>query len=162
MNIVFKNGQINPKYAQASQLIQACNENVREKQQALLEEYHLDQLKGYKIDEDRGSLKFILNDESTLEFEVIPLGVWNSKSNQWMWSSATANDGAIFFARSSALKKLQDVIVSKDFSEPVISCDGQSSQIFSCIATEYLGGIGRFVAPEGDFRLHFALMKHLG
>ena len=50
MNIVFKNGQINPKYAQASQLIQACSENVREKQQALLEEYHLDQLKGYKID----------------------------------------------------------------------------------------------------------------
>ena len=30
MNIVFKNGQINPKYAQASQLIQACSENVRE------------------------------------------------------------------------------------------------------------------------------------
>lgn len=162
MNLVFKNGKINPKYEKPSQLIQACIENLTEKQKALVESYHLDQLKAFAPDEEKGTLCFALQNGDMVEFDVTPVGIWNSKTNQWVWSWSSGDDNNIFCGRASALKGLQEVIIAPDFSEAVISCDAHNSQILSCVATEFLGGIGRFVAPEGDFRMHFALMKQHG
>lgn len=160
MNPVFKNGKLNPIITKPSQLVQLCMENVEEKQKKLLKKYKLDQLKAYGIDEEHGTLRFILKDDSQLEFEVVPVGVWNSKENQWIWAWANASmSGAVLYAKSAALKGLSDIIESEDFTESVISCDGNKSQMISVIATEYMGGIGRFVAPQDDFRLHFILLK---
>ena len=159
MTPIFKNGKLNPKITKPSQLLQLCMENVQEKQTLLLKKYHLDQLKAYGIDEEKGTLRFITSDDSSYEFDAVPVGVWNSKENQWIWGWANSGSGAVLYARSAALKGLQDIIEANDFSQPVISCDGHRSQAFSCIATEYLEGCGRFVAPQGDFRLHFVLLK---
>ena len=67
--------------------------------------------------------------------------------------------GVNLYAKSAALKGLSEIINSTDFTEPVIDCDAHKSQMISVIATEYIGGIGRFIAPQGDFRLHFILLK---
>ncbi len=159
MHLIFKNGKLAPNITQTSQLVQLCIENVTELQNALLKEYHLDQLKGYAIDEDNGLLRFKLKDDSRIDFEVAPIGVWNANTQQWVWSWANSDNGAILYARAAALRGLSNIIDSTDFTEPVITCDAHRSQMISCMAVEYLGGIGRFVAPQSDFRLHFALMK---
>lgn len=159
MHLIFKNGKLNPKITKPSQLVQLCMENMNEKQTDLLKKYQLDQLKGYTIVEEQGLLRFLLKDDSQIDFEVVPVGVWNASTEQWAWSWANSDNGAILYARSAALKGLSNIIESTDFTETVISCDAHHSQMISCIAVEYLGGIGRFVAPQGDFRLHFALMK---
>lgn len=162
MHIIFKNGKLNAKIRTTNQLVQLCMENVTERQNAMLKEYHLDQLKGYSIDEEKGILRFKLKDDTTLEFEAAPIGVWNSESNQWAWSWANSDNGAILYARAAALKGLSNIIESTDFTEAVVDCDAHRSQMISCMAVEYLGALGRFVAPQGPFRLHFALTKKHG
>ncbi len=159
MTPVFKNGVLNPTITRPSQLVEACIKNVDEKLQKLVKQYHLDQLAAYRIDEEKGTMTFLLKDESEHEFDVVPAGVWNAQSHQWVWSWSNSDMGAGLYAKSTALKKLSDIITAPDFSEPMIVCDAYRSQTLSCIATEYLGGIGRFVAPQGDFRLHFILLK---
>lgn len=162
MHLIFKNGKLNAKITSPSQLVQLCIENVTEMQNALMKEYHLDQTKSFAINEEKATLRFILKDGSDVTFEVAPIGVWNAQSQQWAWSWANSENGVVLYARAAALKGLSNIIDSTDFTEPVISCDAHRSQMISCIAVEYLGGIGRFVVPQGDFRLHFALMKKHG
>lgn len=159
MKPVFNKGQLNPTIATPSQLVKLCTENVNERQQALLKKYKLDQLKAYGIDEEKGTLRFLLKDDSSHEFEAVPAGVWNAKENKWVWSWSNSSMGVNLYAKSAALKGLSEIINSTDFTEPVIDCDAHKSQMISVIATEYIGGIGRFIAPQGDFRLHFILLK---
>lgn len=160
MNQVFKNGKLYPTIKNPSQLVQLCMQNVNERQQALLKKYGLDQLKAYSINEDKGTMTFILKDDSTHEFDIVPIGVWNSKANQWAWAWANSENGAVLYARSAALKGLSDIIESTDFTEALIECDAHKSQMISCIATEYIGGNGRFIAPQGDYRMHFIIMEY--
>ena len=162
MTPVFKNGKLNPIIKNPDKMIQLCMQNVGERQNALVKQYHLDQLKGYALDEDKGTLRFLLNDESQLEFEVVPAGVWNSKTNQWIWGWSSSEMGAALFARSASLKGLSNIIDSTDFTDAIIDCDANKSQMISVLATEFLGGSGRFIAPQGDFRMHFVLMKKNG
>ena len=162
MKPVFNQGKLHPTIRNTNQLIQQCNENVAERQQALVKKYKLDQLKSYGIDEEQGTLNFKLKDDTQLEFEAAPIGVWNSKENQWVWAWSNSSMGVSLFAKSAALKGLSDIIESEDFTEPVISCDANKSQMISIIATEYIGGLGRFIAPQGDFRLHFIPLKKKG
>lgn len=159
MKQVFKQGKLNPTITSPSLLLQLCTENVTEKQQALVKKYNLDQMKAFDIDEEKGTLQFILKNDTQLEFEAVPVGVWNSKEHQWVWAWANGSMGVSFYAKSAALKGLSNIIESADFTEPVISCDAHKSQMLSLIATEYIGGLGRFIAPQGDFRLHFILLK---
>lgn len=159
MNPVFKNGKLNPTITQPSKLVQLCMANVNERQTKLVKKYKLDELKAYGINEEKGTLRFILKDDTEHEFDAVPIGVWNAKENKWVWAWSNASMGAALYAKSAALKGLSEIIDSSDFTEPVIDCDGHKSQMISVIATEYLGGLGRFIAPQDDFRLHFVLLK---
>lgn len=159
MNPVFKNGKLNPTITLPSKLVELCMKNVNERQTKLLKKYKLDELKAYGINEEKGTLRFVLKNDTEYEFEAVPVGVWNTKENKWIWAWANASMGAALYAKSAALKGLSEIIESSDFTEPVIDCDGQKSQMISVIATEYLDGLGRFIAPQDDFRLHFVLLK---
>ncbi len=161
MTPVFNQGKLNPKIIKPSQLVEACIKNVDEKLKKLTKDYHLDQFVAYGIDEEKGQLHFKLKDDSVISFDCVPAGVWNAETHQWVWSWSNAENGAVLYARSAALKGLSDIITADDFSQPMTVCDAYRSQALSCIATEYLGGIGRFVAPQGSFRIHFILMKKI-
>ena len=118
MKPVFNKGQLNPTITTPSQLVKLCTENVNERQQALLKKYKLDQLKAYGIDEEIGTLRFLLKDESTHEFEAVPAGVWNAKENKWVWSWSNSSMGVNLYAKTAALKSLSEIINSTDFTEP--------------------------------------------
>ena len=159
MNPIFENGFLNPEITKPSQLVQLCIQSVNKKQANILRKYHLDKLKAFSVNEKTSTIRFILEDETTHEYEVIPAGIWNSKENVWIWAWSNSEKGTPMYAKSLQLKNLQNVITAEDFRNPVIKCEAQLSQALSCIATEFLGGVGRFVAPNGDFRVHFVLIK---
>ncbi len=161
MTIVFKDKMLNPKIISPSQLVEACIANVNEKQNALMKKYNLDQVSAYGINEEKGLIRFKLKDESSITFECVPAGVWNAESHQWVWSWSNTENVNGLYARSAELKGLSEIITADDFSQPMTICDATRSQALSCIATEYLGGIGRFVAPQGDFRIHFILIQKI-
>lgn len=157
---VFKNGKLNPLITRPSQLIQICAELTNYKQKQLVKKYNMDQIASYETDDQKGTLNFTLKDGTVHVFDVVPVGILNTNINQWVWCWNEADSGPVFYARACTLKGLQNCISSPDFSEAKIDCDLQKAQAISCIATEYLGGLGRFVAPDEQFRIHFVLMKH--
>ncbi len=158
---VFKNKMLNPTIERPSQLVEACVANVTEKQNALMKKYNLDQVSAYGINEEKGLIRFKLKDNSSITFTCVPAGVWNAETNQWIWSWSNTENNDGLYHRSTELKGLSEIISSDDFTQPIITCDAYRSQALSCIAGEYMDGIGRFVAPQGNFRIHFILLKKI-
>jgi len=160
MNYIFRNGKLNPAITAPSQLIQLCMEAVEKRQRSLLKKYELEQLQAYRIDQGQGRLRVFRPDDSYQDFDVAPVGFWNAKEKQWLWAWGSSGQlGPVLLSRGAALKGLGDCISAPDFEQAQFPCDAQRSQIFSTLATEYLGGLGRFVAPNGDLRLHLVLLK---
>lgn len=150
-------GNINPVVKDVNNLIQLCAENVNEKQKKLVEEYHLDKIAAYRIDEENESLHIKTQDGEEYEFDVIPVGFWNSKENKWLWAWANGGMCEGFRRKAAGLRKLSEVMHSEDFTNHSIDADSNMSQILSYLSVEWLGGIGRFIAPQEDFRIHFVL-----
>ena len=161
MNYIFKNGKLNPAITSPSQLIQLCAESVEKRQSSLLKKYLMEGIKAFRIDQEQGRLEIFRPDDSFQAFEVAPVGFWNAKEQQWLWAWGSTGGllEASLLARGAALRGLGDCISAPDFEQAQFPCDAQRSQIFSILATEYLGGLGRFVAPNGDLRLHLVLLK---
>lgn len=153
-------GNINPIVTDVNHLLSLCAENMEEKQKALVEQYHLDQMTGYRIDEENETLHIKIKDGEEHEFGVIPVGLWNSKENKWFWAWANGGMCEGFRRKAAALRKLKDVMNSDDFSNASLDADTSMAQTLSYLSVEWLGGIGRFIAPQEDYRIHFVIMHH--
>jgi len=139
--------------------LDSCYEELQKKQDILLNEYQMGSFEEFWFDQETKTLQFKTDDEVKLEFAVVLVGSWSSKSNTWMW--AWANESVVDEMReeSSRIKELAAVTGNEIFEMTSFAADEYNAHEFVAMAVYHLGALGMYSAPSDMLKTFMALMR---
>ena len=142
--------------------LDTCYQELAEKQTALTSQYELRKYDGFLYDQETEILQFKVGEAVGLEFEVIPIGSWSSKSNTWMW--AWANESVIDRQRekSARIRELADITGAGIFVDEAFEAEEVTAHELTSMAVHHLEALGMYIAPSENLKTFLALMRVQG
>ena len=136
-----------------------CYQELVSKQDILLKNYNLGAYDSYWFNQIAGTIEFKNMGEVKLEFAVIEVGSWSSKSNSWMW--AWANNSLIeeFKAKSLCFKDLYNKTGINIFNERGFQVDEYMAHELTAMAIHHINALGMYIVPTNDLKIFFALVE---
>lgn len=161
MQEVFQRHQhtLAPAITDMDTLLRICTENLSEKQNALLQQWQLEQFTGYEVDQKTGIIRF-KKQEQELGFYIVPIGSWSSKDHSWMWGWANDSLSAKLRSKARTLQEMRHYLDTPLITQESFSADQQLAEALSILSVEWLGAMGWYTCRRQTAILYLALMEH--
>jgi hypothetical protein len=145
---------------QFDEYLELCYENLEKKQEILLKEYGIGNgnFQEYWYDQESSKIQFKTDGKVMLEFRVVFIGSWSTKSNTWMWAWANNSMTDGVKSQSSVLKELKLVTGFGIFTEESFNCDEAMAHELAAFSVDHLKAKGMYISPDGKSNLFMALM----
>jgi hypothetical protein len=136
-----------------------CYDKLETKQGEFFQKYGIGSFEEYWYSQESSILQFKTDGLVKLEFNVIFIGSWSSKSETWMW--AWSNESMTNHVRNQSieLKELQQVTGFDLFANPYFECDEAMAHELTAFAVERLNAEGMYISPDGKSHLFMAIMS---
>lgn len=136
-----------------------CYQELENKQALLFENYNLGSYDSFWLDQTTQSLQFKNSEEVGLEFIVMPIGSWSSKSNTWMWAWANKSFTEEFKSNAIILKDLANTTGYDIFTEEMLEIDEFMAHELTAMAVHHIDAIGMYITPSNELKTFLALVK---
>lgn len=136
-----------------------CYQELEDKQKQLFKIYNLGRHEKYFFNQITGTLQFKNREEIALEFIVVPIGSWSSKSNTWMWSWANKSLTGELKAQSIKFKALADFTGFDIFKNEAFEADEAMAHELTSMAVHHANAMGMYIVPSNELRTFLALIK---
>ena len=147
--------------SQFDEYLDYCYENLEKKQETLSKEYGIGEFQEYWYDQESSKIQFKSEGKVLLEFSVVFIGSWSSKSNTWMWAWANNSMTDGIKEQSSVLKELKSITGFDIFTNEYFDCDEAMAHELTAFSVEHLKAKGMYISPDGKSQVFMALMHTL-
>ena len=139
--------------------LDSCYEELRRKQDILINEYHMGSFEDFWFDQEAKTLQFKNGNAVGLEFYVVLIGSWSGKSNTWMWGWANESVVEEMRVESSKIKELTTLTGNAIFEKTGFVADEYNAHELVAMAVHHLGALGMYSAPSDMRKTYLALMR---
>lgn len=138
--------------------VDGCYEELKAKQEALMEKYRLGEYDEFWFDQPSGTLQFKRGEGVELAFNVVPVGSWSGNSNSWMWAWANESVDEALKAASMKIQGLADHTGYAVFTNGSFPAEELMAHELTAMAVHHLSALGMYIAPAGNLKTFLALM----
>ena len=136
-----------------------CYQELEEKQNLLMSEYNLGKYGKYWFDQITETIQFKEDGKVELEFYVVLIGSWSSKSNSWMWAWANKSITEELRSKSIKIKELANYTGFNVFEKEAFEADEAMAHELTSMAVHYLNALGMYIVPSDNLKSFLALIK---
>jgi hypothetical protein len=141
--------------------LNSCYAELQEKQDILINQSGLMRYEDFLFDQTTRSIQFKNNGEVGLEFSVVLVGSWSSKSNSWMWAWANESVENELRVETSRIRELAELTGNSIFTEEKFKADEMKAHELTSMAVHHLDALGMYIIPTEGLKSFLALMKKL-
>jgi len=141
--------------------LKSCYEELKVKQDALINDYDLAKFEDFWLDLEKRTLQFKKDGKVGLEFRILPIGAWSSKTRSWMWAWANESIDEELRGEASVFKELADITGNKILEIDHISARESIAHELSAMAVHHIGAIALYIAAAEDVKTHLALIEEI-
>ena len=136
-----------------------CYQELKTKQSLLFSEYNLGKYDEYWYDQTTESIQFKTAGNVELEFIILPIGSWSSKSNTWAWAWANKSITDELKSQSIKIKDLANYTGYGIFEKEAFEADEFMAHELTSMAVHHLGALGMYIVPSNNLKLFLALVR---
>ena len=139
--------------------VATCYQELKEKQDSLMSKNNLGAYDEYWFDQITETIQFKEHGKVELEFHIVMIGSWSSKSNSWMWAWANSSITEELRSESSKIKELASLTGFSVFERESFEADEVMAHELTSIAVHHLNALGMYIVPSDNLKSFLALIK---
>ena len=132
-----------------------CFQELKNKQDALMGKYNLGKFDSFWFDQIAETIQFKDNENVELEFHVVPVGSWSSKSNSWMWAWANKSLTDELGSKAMKIKELASYTGYNTFEKEAFEADEAMAHELTSMAVHHLNALGMYIVPSDNLKCKF-------